>query len=157
MIAGVIIALCLVGSTVALVLQTINVGLKVTVEGSNLKFYDHEYNGGQPVTFIDFGTLERGKSKGMPEAQFYWLENVGNKECYIYYEFKAPQGITMRLEDHLSGEEIVQGTILYGLPYENTMQLRVRCLVGNETALGTYEAPDFMLTIYASDLSSGGP
>lgn len=143
----------LVGAGIALVLQQINVSLKVQVVGADLKFY--EYDEATEITLIDFGTLERGAIKTMPSSQFYWLKNEGNQECYVHYEFNAPNGITMTLKDQLSGEEIAQGTVIYAPPYENYIRIQVICEIGNATALGTYEAPNFTLTIYATD--SAGP
>ena len=150
-IAGVLIALSLVGVVVGAILYQKEVAMKVKIVGAEVELFEDDRV--TPKTLIDFGeaspslTISIG-SKVVGER--IWLVNVGDKDVSIYWSAPCPIGkidVRFATSGTADWQNLVNGThLIVGAEWMMMFNL----VIDADVSRGTY---DWTLTFLACDAS----
>ena len=146
-VVSMVLGILLCGVGIAVVKWQIEISGEITVKGYEFKMY--ELDGETELTFMQFGTCEKGISN---EYRFQ-IENVGDYNAYAFFSFDIPEGVITYEIVHVTvwadtAPTPADGTyILLG-----TMEkFELRYTVLDTAPRGTF---DTTLTIFASDTST---
>lgn len=148
MIAGVIIALSLVGVVVGAILYQKEIGMQVTIVGAEIELYEDDKL--TPKTLIDFGealvdeVVTIGKEM---EGERIWLINQGDVDVNVYWSASCPIGNIYVQYATIDFQDLLNGTLMtIGAEW----MMRFTLLVDGEALRGSYE---WTLTFLACDAS----
>lgn len=153
LIACAIVTLILIGVVVATIKWQTEIAGEIEVKGYEFKVY--EFDGLTELTFMSFGSYEHGLTN---EYKFQ-VENIGDYNAYAYFSFNVSSEVGTFEMFHVDvwgdpeATPIVNGTGV-SIPMGIMEKFELRYTISETAPRGTFSTS---LTIYASDLATGGP